>query len=145
MASNASRIGAVYREEYMPNLSLYSLATGAALLCICAPTFAYDSVGLFPQEHASVQRCYGAAMVGMDSVINSRIGVLPEHALELARVSQRGAAGDEVFSTELLNNVLAAYLWDGSPHSYAVKVFFECAQRQAPVRSAGTALDAVMP
>lgn len=129
----------------MASPRLYHMATTAALLCTSAPVFAYDSLGLFPQEHASVQRCYGAAMVGMDSVINSRLGVLPEHALELARVSQHSAAGDELFSMELLNDVLAAYLWDGSPHSYAVKVFFECAQRQAPVRSAGTAVDSILP
>lgn len=111
---------------------------------ISAPSVAYDGVGLFPQDQPSVQRCYGAAMVGMDSVINSRIGVPPEHALELARVANRTAAGDELFSTELLKNVLAAYLWDGSPHSYAIKVFYDCAQRQSPVRSAGTAVDSAM-
>lgn len=121
---------------------IFGFATVAALCAVPTSVFAYDAVGLFPPDQPSVQRCYGVAMVGMDSVINSRIGVPPEHALELARVSKRSASEDDLFSTELLNNVLAAYLWQGSPHSYAVKVFFDCAQRQAPVRSAGATVDA---
>lgn len=119
-------------------------ATTVILFAFPTSSLAYDALGLFPPDQPSVQRCYGTAMVGMDSVINSRIGVPPEHALELARVSKRSAAGDELFSTELLNNVLAAYLWNGSPHSYAIKVFFDCAQRHVPVRSAGATVDSAM-
>lgn len=120
------------------------LVAAFAMCTTSTPTLAFDGHGLFPQDQPSVQRCYGVAMVGMDSVINSRIGVPPEHALDLARVSKRTNVGDELFSTELLNNVLAAYLWNGTPHSYAIKVFYDCAQRQAPVRSAESTVESAV-
>jgi len=121
-----------------------ALIAAFALCAASAQTLAFDGLGLFPHDQPSVQRCYGAAMVGMDSVINSRIGVPPEHALDLARVSKRTPVSDELFSTELLNNVLAAYLWEGTPHSYAIKVFYDCAQRQTPVRSAESRVDSAV-
>lgn len=120
------------------------LLAAAALTSISGAALAYDTHGLFPQD-PSMQRCYGAAMVGMDSVINSRIGVPAEHALDLARVSSRAPTSGDGYSTELLSNVLYAYLWEGSPHSYAVKVFFDCAQGHAPVHSASSAVDISVP
>ncbi len=81
-----------------------------------------------------LQNCYGLAMVGMDSVINSRLGVQPDDVLHLARHLQ--VSMDETYSTEMLNNILDAYLWDDSPHAYAISVFYKCAQTNSVMRSA---------
>jgi len=76
------------------------------------------------------QACYAMAMVGLDSVINARLGVLPEHAVEL--ISHAGSEFDNEsrYDGAMLNTILAAYLWRDSPHSYAVTVFFNCVQNQ---------------
>ena len=88
------------------------------------------------------QRCYSVAMVGYDSVINSRMGVPPERAVELVQTTldangfrqvQEGIYGDY-----LLRVITGAYLWQQSPHAYAVQTFYRCAQeghrwRQAAV------------
>lgn len=74
--------------------------------------------------------CFAKAMVGMDSVINSRLGVPPEHALDLTAQSTPTGAAPE-FDNQTLNVILNAYLWEDTPHTYAVKVFFNCAQRKA--------------
>lgn len=80
------------------------------------------------------QICYGTAMLGYDSVINSRLGVPAEHALDLART--KSSVLQTVYSGRLLNTILTAYLWKGSPHSYATKVFFQCAQDKHYLRQA---------
>jgi len=83
-----------------------------------------------PMFEGRMQGCFSEAMVGMDSVINARLGVPAEHALDLA---EREATMDEVlsgvptFDEPLLSTILTAYLWEGSPHGYAIKVFYECA------------------
>ena len=74
---------------------------------------------------AEQQMCFSMAMVGMDSVINSRLGVPAEHALELA--SQPVVNNSEPYDTDILNIILNAYLWRETPHSYAIKVFYGCA------------------
>lgn len=80
------------------------------------------------------QYCYGKAMVGMDSVINSRLGVPPEHALDLIPKSiQTNTGADE--STDFLKIILNAYLWEFSPHAYAQRVFYLCALNQGAVKS----------
>lgn len=77
-------------------------------------------------------------MVGFDSVINSRLGVPAEHALDMAALGTRTSlAPSRRLSTPLLTVILDAYLWDGSPHDYAVNVFYACAQRQTPLIGAG--------
>ncbi len=116
--------------------------TSLILLVISSTANAFDT----PQRYTKnpdVQACYGFAMIGMDSVINSRLGVPAEHALELARTTQVSAQGDATYSMELLNNILHAYLWQGSPHSYAINMFYQCAQRHAPLRSAS--IDSIDP
>ena len=81
--------------------------------------------------------CFGSAMVGFDSVINSRLGVPPEHALNMVIVNNRGITIPiNAQSTELLTVIFDAYLWQGSPHDYAVNVFYDCATRQAPIMGA---------
>ena len=96
-------------------------------------TAAHD--GLFVKSGA--EQCFGHAMVGFDSVINSRLGVPAEHALDMTILpaSAAGIAGNK-HATPLLTVILDAYLWGGLPHDYAVNVFFDCASRQAPILGA---------
>lgn len=111
---------------------------GAGLLLVVPLTsHAFDSSGVFPDSH-SMQLCYGAAMVGMDSVINARLGVLPENGVELARNVGSSYTRDFAFSTDLLNVIFNAYLWEDTPHSYAVSVFYQCAQKSPPLHQAQT-------
>lgn len=111
---------------------------GAGLLLLAPLTSqAFESSGVFPDSHP-MQQCYGAAMVGMDSVINARLGVLPENGVELARNIESGYPRDFAFSTDLLNVIFNAYLWEDTPHSYAVSVFYQCAQRGLPLHQAQT-------
>ena len=78
----------------------------------------------------NAQLCYGHAMVGLDSVINSRLGVLPEDVLGLASKDPLAVALHDKYSTYLLKIIWNAYLWEGSPHDYAVGVFYRCAKQQ---------------
>lgn len=112
-----------------------ALTLGASLVSL--PAYAFDNFNVFPNE-PNVELCYGMAMVGMDSVINSRLGVPAEHALDLARIRNRSVAVTDGggYSTELLDNILNAYMWEGSPHSYAIRVFYRCAQNNSPVHAA---------
>lgn len=84
------------------------------------------------------QKCYGVSMVGYDSVINSRLGVPAEHALELARmqVSKVSKEGEELYAPFLLKVILDAYLWYETPHTYAVKVMYNCAIDSVQMRTA---------
>lgn len=93
---------------------------------------AFESPGLdmgAPMFSGHMQTCFSHAMVGMDSVINARLGVLPEHAVALTAST---ASATPSFDEPALTIMLAAYLWQGSPHSYAIHVFYECAAA-APV------------
>lgn len=86
------------------------------------------------QEPAlTILQCYGLAMVGMDSVINSRLGLHPELALPLAILDPRAAIAspEEIssatpYSTRLLRIIYEAYLWQGEPHDYASAVLETC-------------------
>ena len=77
--------------------------------------------------------CYGLAMVGMDSVINSRLGIHPEHLLHLATVDPEATITlpehlyiPGRYSPLLLKIIYEAYLWEGSPHDYASQVMYTC-------------------
>lgn len=91
---------------------------------------AYNSFGSEQSD------CFAKAMVGMDSVINSRLGVPPEHALDLTIEPTKTGSTSAEFDSHTLNVILDAYLWEDTPHTYAVKVFFNCAQRKAYNRQA---------
>lgn len=98
----------------------------AALWPLPAPAFENLSTTLSENQQA----CYSLAMVGMDSVINSRLGVLPEHVVDLATLPQSVVnVNAESYDPNLLNVILGAYLWKETPHSYAIKVFYRCAQK----------------
>lgn len=96
------------------------------MLLVAPQAYAYESFGL----SADQQKCFSYAMIGMDSVINSRLGLPAEHALEISRVNNFNSTSEK-FDTVVLNVMLNAYLWKTSPHSYALKVFFECASRNS--------------
>lgn len=85
------------------------------------------------------QQCYGVSMVGYDSVINSRLGVPAEHALELAYI-QTGEAKSP-YQPFLLKVILDAYLWYETPHAYAVKVMYNCAINSVRLHTASSELD----
>ncbi|MEK7322556.1 MAG: hypothetical protein AABZ84_05705 [Pseudomonadota bacterium] len=101
-----------------------------SLICVFAvagPTAAaFDGL---PRE-LDAQLCYGHAMVGFDSVINSRLGVPAENALDLASKNPLAVILHEQYSTYLLKVIWGAYLWNGNPHDYAVGVFYRCAEQQ---------------
>jgi len=84
-----------------------------------------DHLGL----NESQQNCYSRAMVGLDSVINSRIGVPIEEAMEITRKKGNVSISDQ-FDKSYLMAVLHAYMWSGTPHTYAIKVFSECTVEQ---------------
>lgn len=96
---------------------------------------AFDGIQLIPVD-ASGQRCFSAAMIGMDSVINSRLGVLPERGVEISKRLSEANGDDSAYSTDLLKTIFNAYMWEGSPHSYAVTVFYQCAQKQSAIHGA---------
>ena len=63
---------------------------------------------------AAELECYKNAMIGYDSVINSRVGVPAEHALQITD------------DTTIQNVIWNAYLWKASPHEFAIKTFSSC-------------------
>lgn len=121
-------------------MKLFANALAAISLSIFSFTaLAYDDVQrISPTVSSEAQLCYGYAMVGMDSVINARLGVPAERALDLARLTTVSAHDEHTYSVSLLSNIFNAYMWEGSPHSYAIQVFYECAQKAKPIRSAST-------
>jgi len=84
------------------------------------------------------QHCYGLAMVGYDSVINARLGVPAEQVIDLAK-SQK-VANTNTFEPYLLKVVLDAYLWENSPHNYAVRVMYNCAKYSTQIQTAAAGL-----
>jgi len=110
--------------------SLISLA----LLAIPLASIAFEAVPTNDKEYL----CYSQAMIGYDSVINSRLGVPAEHALDLAVLgnNKQVSSTQKVYSGALLKTILDAYLWSEDPHSYAIKVFFRCAQEDSQMKSA---------
>jgi hypothetical protein len=103
-----------------------------ALLIVVLPLFAHPAFAFNnnPPVELGAQICYGYAMVGFDSVINSRVGVPAEYALGLAAKNPLAANADASYSTQVLKIVLDAYLWPDNPHDYAVQVFYHCAKEQ---------------
>lgn len=105
------------------NLGSYTSVLICGLFLLPSVVQAY---GFVPQDRVQ-ERCFARAMVGMDSVINSRLGVPAEHALELSVYLPTKNDDVRRYDEDLLNVILSAYLWKESPHSYAVNVFYNCA------------------
>lgn len=96
------------------------------LMALSAPAWAYE----FPLFDDGVRECYGRAMIGLDSVINARLGIVPEHALALTQLAETSSITDAEYRDELLIVMWGAYLWSGTPHNYAINVFYRCARNQ---------------
>jgi hypothetical protein len=113
----------------------------AAVIALCYAGLAQAFDGQFltdgpPMFNGRMQTCFTHAMLGMDSVINARLGVLPEHVVALtaktAAVDSKADNNREAdFDQPVLTLMLNAYLWQGSAHSYAIQVFYDCAASTA--------------
>jgi hypothetical protein len=114
-------------------MKLCKLALAAALALPVAPADAFE----FVEVEDGVRECYGRAMIGLDSVINARLGVPAEHALALARRSAATPVADAVYRDDVLIVIWDAYLWQHSPHSYAINVFYRCAREHDAITRAG--------
>src|SRR3569833_4764441 len=101
------------------------------LSSLAVPAFAFDSA---PAEPGALY-CYAHAMVGFDSVINSRLGVPAELTVGLATKNTAAADSHENYAQYMVKVVLDAYKWKGSQHDYAVGEFYHCAQHQATILS----------
>lgn len=71
------------------------------------------------------QMCYAKAMIGFDSVVNSRVGSYPEHALDLV-VDDDLPEKHPMSRLSLLKTIWGAYLFKGPAHAYAVQTFAKC-------------------
>ena len=77
---------------------------------------------------ATEEACYAQSMVALDSVINARLGVYPEDILPLARIDPRVPV-TVVYSENILGVIYGAYLWEGEPSGYAMRIFHRCLVR----------------
>ncbi|MGD8558812.1 MAG: hypothetical protein PVF34_03410 [Gammaproteobacteria bacterium] len=109
----------------MRRLQYFVLMMILGLLPGYSAAYEYNSFGSEQDD------CFARAMIGFDSVINSRLGVPPEHALNLTVQTNTTDAATPQYDQDTLNVMLHAYLWKDTPHTYAVKVFFSCAQQKA--------------
>jgi hypothetical protein len=96
------------------------------LMALSGPAPAHE----FPIFDDGVRDCYGRAMIGFDSVINARLGIPPEHALALAQITDISPIAETMYRDDILIVMWGAYLWTGSPHNYAINVFYRCAREQ---------------
>ena len=72
--------------------------------------------------------CYAEGMIGLDSVINARLGVRAEEVLVLAQISNSTSMVIG-YVESLLRIIYGAYLWEGDPYGYAMRIFHQCAVR----------------
>ena len=118
----------------MSDKCVVAVIIGLMLLIISGSVQAFDPSGasglVSPMSDSRMQGCFSRAMVGMDSVINARLGVPAEHALALSARGENSEKHAAVFDEPLLATILSAYLWKDSAHSYAIKVFYDCAAFQ---------------
>jgi len=91
----------------------------------------------FGSAHAAVgaglseaeQTCYSVSMVGYDTVINSDLGLPLDVVIDSMVRNNDSMQTLEIYQDYLLLVVMDAYVWEGSPHTYAVKVMFQCAAK----------------
>lgn len=79
-----------------------------------------------PLEQDIYPSCHAHAMIGFDSVINSRLGVPAERTLEVTNFNHTTSAVEKSYMLKLLRTMLGAYLWQDSPQDYYVQVFEQC-------------------
>lgn len=80
--------------------------------------------------NSSQQECFATSMIGYDYVINSRVGVPIEKALNTVSVDNNAENVKDTYKYTLKQVVTNAYQWQGSPHTYAIKVMHSCAFNQ---------------
>lgn len=76
-------------------------------------------------DSSTVSYCYAYAMIGKDTVINSRLGLLPEELIQIAVLSSPTTTGPR-YSTVLLKTILDAFLWQESAQNYAHSILENC-------------------
>ena len=75
------------------------------------------------------QACYSVSMVGYDTVINSDLGLPLDEVIDSMVTNNDNLQTLDIYQDYLLLIVMDAYNWEGSPHTYAVKVMFNCAAK----------------
>ena len=70
--------------------------------------------------------CHAHAMIGYDSVINSRLGIPAELAIQLTRIDNDPSAIEKEFMLALSITIMTAYLWQDTPGDYYIEVFNQC-------------------
>jgi len=68
--------------------------------------------------------CYAKAMIGYDSVVNSRVGLNPEESIHITKNSFKDT--HPLSNKSLLRVIMGAYLWNGAAHSYAIITLSDC-------------------
>jgi hypothetical protein len=66
-------------------------------------------------------------MIGYDYVINSRVGLPIEKALNTVSINDTAEIIRDTYKFQLKKIVQNAYLWEASPHTYAISVMYDCA------------------
>ena len=89
-------------------------------------TYATQSASADPIIEYDTNYCYAYAMIGKDSVINSRLGLLPEKLIELARIGKDETTTPPQYSMVLLRTILDAFLWKESPELYSQTILHNC-------------------
>ena len=104
----------------------YIILAGSMVLALFTTSGATAFDG-HPLGDTKEKHCYALGMIAFDSVINARLGVFPEHALNLSSRPPPPGMTQKTYYQVVLNTVLDAYLWHDTPHAYALKVFYACA------------------
>lgn len=96
------------------------------VLSACATVSTGNIAGTGPAEDDIYPACHAHAMIGFDSVINSRLGVPAELALEVTRFNHDLSTVEKDYMLELLTTMMTAYLWQDTPGDFYVEVFKQC-------------------
>lgn len=104
---------------------LFCILVLSACMLISAGTFAVSSM---PEEDI-YPACHAHAMIGFDTVINSRLGIPAEQVLGLARIDHNHSAVEKEYMLALLITIMSAYLWQDTPGDYYVEVFNQCLEK----------------
>ena len=96
------------------------------VLSACMPVSAGNFAATGMAEDDIYPACHAHAMIGFDSVINSRLGVPAELALEVTRINHDISIDERDYMLELLTTMMTAYLWQDTPGDFYVEVFNQC-------------------
>jgi len=108
-------------------MSIRNLLIGFGLLLISSTSAFGSALGQHEDE------CYAVAMVGYDSVINKNLGLPLDEVINTFVSNNDGMQTLEIYQDFLLLVVMEAYQWEGTPHMYAVKTIYQCAEKHSEV------------